>query len=240
MSLGFFEEPGKISLPHPPIPLALFLIIESALCAAWELVRTKPGRPGFDLKTAKENEITLELQEAVFDRVFNSGIVPGFDRQVFSGVIRDQKLRNYNYTSLDKMPDLTIGLINRPAGIINSQDFIFVECKPVDAAHGAGGHYCDKGIRRFVVGDYAWTMTNALMIAYTVKPYTISPKLYDALQARATTLPTLSGPDPCTFSSAGPHSEVVYISEHSRSFIYRETPKAAGPIIIRHLWLSRD
>jgi hypothetical protein len=131
MSLGFFEDRGKITLPHPPIALAVLLIIESALCAAWELLRTDP-RPGFDLRTAKEDEITLELQEAVFDRVFDKGIIPGFDRQLFSAVIRAQKVRNYNYSILDKMPDLTITLVNRPAGIINSQDGIFVECKPVD------------------------------------------------------------------------------------------------------------
>jgi len=239
MSLGFFEDRGKITLPHPPIPLAVLLIIESALCAAWDLLRTNP-RPGFDLRTAKEDEITLELQEAVFDRVFDKGITPGFDRQLFSAVIREQKLRNYNYSVLDKMPDLTITLVNRPAGIINSQDGIFVECKPVDSTHGAGAHYCNKGLNRFVVGDYAWAMRIALMVGYTVKPYTISPKLSQALQARATTLQTSSGPDPCKFSSAGPHHEVVHISEHPRGFVYLETGKPAGPITIRHLWLSRD
>jgi hypothetical protein len=130
--------------------------------------------------------------------------------------------------------------VNRPTGIINTQDGIFVECKPVDKTHAAGGHYCDRGLSRFVVGDYAWTMTSALMMGYTVKPYTLSPKLSEALKARATTLPTLSGPEPCEFSSAGPHNEVVHISEHSRSFNYRETSKPAGPITIRHLWLARD
>lgn len=238
MSLGFFEEPGKITLPHPPISLAVFLIIESAICAAWDLLRTKP-RPGFDLKTADEDLITVELQEAVYDKVFNQGIVRGFNRELFTTVTRDSKVRNYNYSSLDKMPDLTIGLVNRPAGIINSQDAIFVECKPVDVNHAIGGHYCDKGLSRFVIGDYAWTMTSALMIAYAVKPYTISPKLSKALKARAK-LKTLSGPDPCSFSSAGLHNEVVHISEHSRSFVYLETSEPAGPITIRHLWLSRD
>jgi hypothetical protein len=239
MSLGFFEDHGKITLPHPPIPLAVLLIIESALCAAWEILRTNP-RPGFDLTTAKEDEITLELQEAVFDRIFNNGIIPGFDRQLFSAVIREQKLRNYNYSVLDKMPDLTITLVNRPAGIINSQDGIFVECKPVDSTHGAGAHYCDKGLRRFAVGDYAWAMNIAIMVGYTVKPYTILPKLSEALQTRATTLPTSSGPYPCKSSSAGSHNEVVHISEHPRGFSYLDTSEPAGAITIRHLWLSRD
>jgi hypothetical protein len=238
MSLGLFDD-KKPRVPHPPIPLAVFLIIEKAVCAAWDLLRNQP-RPGFDLQTATEDEITLALQEAVFDQIFDSGTVPGFDRQLFSSVIREQKVRNYNYSSPDKMPDLTIALVNRPAGVINSQDGIFVECKPVDATHGAGGHYCDKGLSRFVVGDYAWAMTSALMIAYTVKPYTISPKLSEALKARATTLLTLSGPDPCSASSAGSHNEVVQISDHGRSFVYPDTGKAAGPISIRHLWLARD
>lgn len=239
MSLRFFEDRGKVTLPHPPIPLAVLLIIESALCAAWELLRANP-RPGFDLRTAKEEEITLELQEAVFDRIFDKGIVPGFDRQLFSAVVRGQKLRNYNRSILDKMPDLTIMLVNRPAGIINTQDGIFVECKPVDSTHSTGAHYCDKGLIRFVVGDYAWAMSSALMVGYTVKPYTILPKLSEALQARATTLPTSSGPDPCKSSSAGPHNDVVHISKHPRGFIYLGTSELAGPITIRHLWLARD
>jgi hypothetical protein len=239
MSLGIFEDRGKITLPHPPIPLAVLLIIESALCAAWELLRTNP-RPGFDLRTAKEDEITLELQEAVFDRIFDKGIVHGFDRQLFSAVVRGQRLRNYNRSILDKMPDLTIMLVNHPAGIINTQDGIFVECKPVDSTHSTGAHYCDKGLIRFVVGDYAWAMSSALMVGYTVKPYTISPKLTDALRARAKTLPTSSGPDPCKASSAGPHNEVVHTSKHPRDFTYLETDEPAGPITIRHLWLSRD
>jgi hypothetical protein len=239
MSLGFFEDRGKITLPHPPIPLAVLLIIESALCAAWDLLRTNP-RPGFDPRTAKEDEITVELQEAVFDRIFDKGIISGFDRQLFSAVIREQKLRNYNYSILDKMPDLTITLVNRPAGIINSQDGIFVECKPVDSNHTTGAHYCDKGLIRFIVGDYAWAMSSALMVGYAVKPYTISPKLSEALQARATTLQTSSGPHPCKSSSAGPHNDVVHISQHPRGFIYLDTSEPAGPITIRHLWLSRD
>lgn len=236
--IGFFDE-AEVALPHPPIALAVFLVVESAVCAAWHLLRTQP-RAGFDLLTADEDVITQELQEAIFNKIFDKGIVDGFDRQVFASVTREPKVRNYNYANLDKMPDLLIALVNRPSGLINTQDGLFIECKPVDTDHSVGKHYCDKGLIRFVRGDYAWAMTSALMVAYAREGYTIVPKLQDALAKRSSGIPTLKDPHPCRRSKVGPSSEVVHISQHARTFTYLETGQLAQAITIRHLWLRRD
>ena len=240
MGLGFYEKKlTGAELPHPIISLAIFLVVEEALRAAWDSLRIHP-RPGFDLLNATEDVVTQELYERVYDTVFNKGVVEGFDRQLFTVVTREAKVRNYDGAILDKMPDLLIGLSDRLNVLKLSQDWFFIECKPVDVDHSVGVHYCDKGIIRFVRGEYAWAMTSALMIGYTRIGYTISDKLVKALKSREKELPTISYPVPCRRSKSGRNSEVVHISRHSRTFYYVETGHPAPDITIRHLWLRRD
>lgn len=239
MALGIFETVANVDLPHPPIPLAIFLVVERAVCVGWNLLITDP-RPGFDLTTATEDQITHELHEAIVNRVFDSGIVDGFNKQVFAPGIREPKIRNYNFTSLDKMPDLFIQLVNRPTGVINTQDGLFIECKPVDQSHPIRKHYCNLGIMRFIRGDYAWTMTSALMVAYASRDYTIIPHLSDALTECTSPIMTLSEPHACSHSLSGPANQAVHITLHERNFKYLENSKAPGAITIRHLWLSKD
>jgi hypothetical protein len=212
--------------------------VEEALCAAWDSLRTHP-RPGFDLLTANEDDITQELYETLYDSVFNKSIVPGFDRQLFTVVTREAKVRNYDRTMLDKMPDLLIGLTDRHV-YRSTQDWLFIECKPVDIDHSAGVHYCDKGIIRFVRGEYAWAMTSALMIGYTRNGYTILSKLVKSLEKRIKEIPTISMPHKCAKSRVRRNSDIVHISQHGRTFTYIETGQQAPDIIIRHLWLHRD
>jgi hypothetical protein len=214
-------------------------VVEEALCVAWDLLRLHP-RPGFDLLNATEDTITLELYEYLCDAVFDKGAVQGFDRQLFSKPTRESKMRNYNRTALDKMPDLLIGLVDRPKVTTCSQDWLFIECKPVDHDHSVGVHYCDKGIIRFVRGDYAWAMTEALMIGYVRNGYSITSKLVKALQERKKEIPTIALPCPCQRSKPGKNNEVVYISQHSRTFKYVENGQQAPAITLRHLWLRRD
>jgi hypothetical protein len=240
MSLNLFEETSDgIRLPHPPISLRSLLVIESALCEAWRLVRNKP-RGTFNLSTAEEDSITLELHERLYDDVFDKNVIPGFDRGIFASVAREPKTRNFDGTHPDKMPDLFVQFVDRPPGVMYSQHGVFIECKPVDGTHTGGSHYCDKGLIRFIRGDYAWTMTNALMVGYARNGYTVLPKLSNALASRTETIPTLDGPQPCEHSKAGKMNEVIYVSRHKRTFKYVETGKGAPPITIRHLWLKRD
>jgi hypothetical protein len=239
MTFGFYGDTAEVQLPHPPIPLSVSLVVENAICASWHLLRTQP-RAGFVLLTATENDITNALKVALLDRVFNKGIVDGFDREVFASITRDPKVENYDKSNCEKMPDLVIGLVNRPSGVINSQDGLFIECKPVDVDHSVGKHYCDRGLIRFIRGDYAWAMTSALMVGYSREGYAILPKLHDALIRRSLVIPTLENPHPCGSSEAGPNNELVHISQHARTFTYLETGQLAQAITIRHLWLRRD
>ncbi|MEO7300902.1 MAG: hypothetical protein ABI042_20240 [Verrucomicrobiota bacterium] len=237
MAQGFYEN--NLELPHPPISLSVFLVVEAALRATWDLMRTKPN-PNLQLLSEDEDPVTCELSERMCNEVFNRGVVDGFDRSLFAKPTRESKLKNYNGKNQDKMPDLLIDLVDRPVVRIPAQDWLFVECKPVQSGRSAGAHYCDKGIIRFVRGDYAWAMPSALMVGYVTENYTLSKKLIVALKKRKSTLPTLDFPTPCAHSPVTRWSEPVHISKHGRTFRYDETNRPAPPIVIRHLWLRRD
>lgn len=238
MALGIFARPEFNELPHPAIRLPVLLLVETAICAAWDILRARP-RAGFDISTAAEDEITFELQETLVDQVFNSGIVAGFDDGLFSIPEREAKIRSFDYAHLDKMPDLIIRLIGRPPGIRRTQDGLFVECKPVDKKHRLHDHYCNKGILRFTAGQYAWAMSTALMVGYTNADYKISVSLPAALEdwpEVATRTPVQL----CSRSIPTATSEPTHITKHARRFKYQETGAQAPEIVLRHLWLRRD
>jgi hypothetical protein len=236
MIQGFFKK--ELDLPHKPIPLAIHLIVENALCASWnELLKTPPA--GFLISTAQEDVMTHELLKILHGEIFDSNVVDGFNRDYFTPPVREAKLENFDGTRRDLMPDLLVGLIGRPKARIPWQDWLFVECKPVDKTHPAGSAYCDEGLIRFVRGDYAWAMQSAMMVGYARASYTILPKLCDALQARPNEIRTVSKTQPCRRSKANSASEVVHISKHGRTFRYVETGQPAPMVTIRHLWLKR-
>ncbi len=226
-------------MPHRDISLAIFLIVEEALRFAWNLMRTKP-RTGFNLIDAHEDEITHELRERLYNEVFNKHIIDGFDRQLFMVVVREAKVDNYNGGSIDKMPDMIIMLWDDTSQYIPSQDGIFIECKPVDHEHSLVTHYCKKGISRFVVGDYAWTMTSALMIGYVSNGYNISSNLSNAFKKIVSEIKTIDYPCSYPQSIQNVNHETVYVSRHLRNFQYVQTGQQAPPIAIHHLWLHRD
>ncbi|MCX6901481.1 MAG: hypothetical protein NT105_22605 [Verrucomicrobia bacterium] len=239
MTLEMFEESNEgVQLPHPPLSLRIHLVVESAIRAAWRLMVTR-GRPDFDLATATEDVVTHELYERLYDEIFDKGVVDGFNREVFASVRREPKVRNFNGNSPDKMPDLLVEFIDRPAGVMNSQYGLFIECKPVDKAHTVGAHYCDRGLIRFVNGDYAWAMQNGMMVAYARPDYALLEKLSVALEDRKDTISTSYGPVYCLSSNPADYAERVAVSKHERTFSYIETNSPAGVIVIRHLWLRR-
>ena len=193
------------------------------------------------LQAANEDTVTHELYERLYDEVFDKGVVDGFGREVFASVGREPKVRNFSGSSLDKMPDLLVEFIDRPAGAMNSQHGLFIECKPVDRKHPVGSAYCDEGLIRFVRGDYAWAMQSAMMVGYARAGYSVVPKLAEALASiRKEPIPTSYGPEPCPCTPTVYCGEQAAISKHERAFQYIENDLPAGTIVIRHLWLKRE
>ena len=68
MAYGFYRD-EEAELPHKPIPLAMFLIVEDALRVSWQRLRARTS-PRIDLDTADEDDVTHDLYEVVFDEVF--------------------------------------------------------------------------------------------------------------------------------------------------------------------------
>ena len=238
MAHGFFTDQSDLPLPHPPISWPLLVKIEEAIGAAWVLLRDHPPE-GFDLKLAEENEITHKLQTALFDRVMRDRTVAGFDRQVFTTGTRSSEIQNFDGSRRDMKPDLLIGFIDRPDVRMPSQDWLFIECKPVGPKHEVTSHYCRKGIMRFVRGEYAWTMTQALMIGYASEGYDLEPKLKTVFAKDGNEFRLESGPQECRRTEPSLFRSPVYESQHGRAFTYPATGKPAPPITLRHLWLKR-
>ena len=228
MAVNMFS-PSLPQLPHPEIALSVLLIIEEGIRRAWELLRKTPPLL-FDLASANEDEITQQLRLIICNQVLRDELVPGFTLAVFR-VGREAKYENFNGSNTEKMPDLVVEIIdgNRSVGL-PSDDGLFIECKPVDRNHPAGATYCDSGLIRFVEGSYAWTMSQAMMIGYTCKKYTIASKLHAALKNRPA-INSLQLSDTLHNPSAGTNAnlpakswcEPIYATCHMRPFSYEQT-----------------
>ena len=236
MCQGLYQD-APATLPHPRISLAVFLVVEEALRVAWQRLKNRnPSR--IDVATADEKNITHDLYEILHDEIYNK-LVDGFDNEHFTDIVREPKLRNYNYIHLDKIPDLLIRMKDRERVDFSSQDALFIECKPVDAGHTVGAHYGSKGIMRFVRGDYAWAMQEALMVAYNHSDYPLVPKLTETMSQRASDFKVIEQPAACPKSLKTDCSPPVHHTQHERTFEYVETNQPAPPIRLRHLWLLR-
>ena len=235
-----FEDTAQsIELPHKPLSPRACLVVEQAIVRAWQWMLEKP-HASFDLSTAKENGVTHQLHETLFDVVFKSELVDGFNKDVFTVGTRGAELRNFDGNKRDLKPDLLVGFVHRPSVAYPTQDWLFIECKPVDSDHPVGSHYCDKGLIRFVRGDYAWAMQSAMMVGYARESYSLVPKLSEALVSnRREPISTSSGPKSCPRTRTTAFAEQVAISKHERTFSYIENNSPAGIITIRHLWLKR-
>jgi hypothetical protein len=228
--------------PHEELSPRLFWIVEAALRKAWEIL-TSDSAPAAGWRIAKEDDLTLELFEVLKDIVWQRKMIPGFNNTVFSTINREPKVRNYNREHPDKMPDLLIEFADIPSNVRASQAGIFIECKPVDIDHPVGTHYLGKGIARFVNGDYAWWMRDAIMLGYAAEGYTIEKKLIPRLspksKAAKDAFTTAEDPVCCPQSISVSSSEKTWISKHFRTFTYCETHRAAPEITLRHVWLRR-
>ncbi|VTU00981.1 Uncharacterized protein OS=Thiorhodovibrio sp. 970 GN=Thi970DRAFT_00617 PE=4 SV=1 [Gemmataceae bacterium] len=237
MAFDLFGSPAGFAPPHPAIEPRLLRLFERAILHAWHLVRTAPPSR-FNLSAATEDQITAVLHNTLVNRVLFARAVRGFTPDLFR-VAREPKVWTYNESSLDKMPDLFFYLINERSVAFPDQDGLFVECKPVDTRHAVGGHYCDRGLRRFISGEYAWAMREGMMVAYAVNGYVLPGELTTSLAAgnRPTDIPLVRGPNVVPRTAATPYTQRPYTTEHSRAFTYT-SGDAPPEILMHHLWLA--
>jgi hypothetical protein len=237
MAFDLFGSPAGHAPPHPAIEPRILRLIQRAILHAWELVRTSPP-PQFNLQAATEDQITTVLHNTLVNRVLHSRVVRGFTPDLFR-VAREPKVWTFDEGSLDKMPDLFFYLISDRTVAFPDQDGLFAECKPVDSRHATGGHYCDRGLCRFIKGEYAWAMREGMMIAYAVNGYTLPDELTSSLAKRTTDIPLVRGPNVVPHTVATTYAQRPHATTHSRPFAYT-TGGTAPEILIHHLWLARS
>ena len=227
MAVGFFTQGIEYTLPHPPIPRRTVLLICKVIRRAWQLLQESPPA-GFVLYAAKEDTITQMLAEIIENRLRKNGEVNGFNKVQFGRVVREPKITNYNKEHPDKMPDIFFDLKREKAPIVSDQDGLFVECKPVDRKHPVSSCYCQMGLIRFINGDYAWAMQDALMVGYVNGKYSFE-KLASVLSKNENAnLKT---------SNHSVMEPAIYRSIHEREFEWLESRGQACRISVSHLWL---
>jgi hypothetical protein len=237
MALAMYFEPAEFEVPHPPLDIAVFLVVEDAIRTAWQIMHKCPPS-GLKLATDDEETINHYLRETLQDQVWNREVVPGFDPQLIACITSAEEVRNFDGKELKKRPDMLVKLVGLPANVRPSQYGVFIECKPVDAKHSLVSQYCKRGITRFVLGRYAWAMQDAIMIGYVTGGDKPVPSLSTAFKATAKTTLATSEPRECHESIAS-HNVRTVITSHRRTFSYQETNLPAPDITLRHVWMNR-
>lgn len=239
---GFFTlgvPPDRYHLPHPRLGLAVILLIRRVLCRAFEILREED----FNLAQANEDQVTAALRAVIENNLRPTGEIPGFNHRTYESVVRQGGVANFDNSKVNKSPDLCFKL--RPDDyetrmVLSEFDALFVECKPVDKAHTIGKEYCNRGLIRFVIGDYAWAMQEGMMLAYARDGKTIAGHLIPAMsnKKRMTSLDTIQLPQPCTAPdpTAGARAEIIHVSKHRRNFDWPDNKGTATEITIYHLW----
>lgn len=241
-TVGFFTlgvPPERYHLPHPCLGFPVILLIRRVLLRAFELLREQ----SYNLAAASEDQVTAALRSTIENNLRQSGEVSGFNKRRFETVIRQGQWANYDGTRLTKTPDLFFKLRDdesEPRPVLSEFEGLFVEAKPVDDTHAAGNRYCDDGLIRFVRGDYAWAMQDAMMLAYVRNGRTIAGHLIPAMSetVRMTSLATVQLPEGHLSAAAAASSdaETVHTSRHRRAFPWPDGKGIATEITVYHLW----
>ena len=226
-------------LPHPRLGLPVILLVRKVVLRAFAMLREEK----FQLATASEDEVTAAIRAVIENNLRQSGSVAGFNRRTYETVVRQGQVANFDGTRLTKTPDLCFKLRNdedERRAVLSEYDALFTECKPVDDSHYAGSDYCDDGLCRFVRGDYAWAMQEAMMLAYARNGRSIAKHLLPAMRepARLASLQTEQLPQPATTAEANAteFAEIVHVSRHRRDFPWLHDKGHATPIDVFHVW----
>jgi len=241
-TVGFFAlgvPPERYHLPHPRLGLPVILIIRRVLLRAFELLREQ----NYNLAAATEDQVTAALRSTIENSLRQSGEVSGFNKRRFETVIRQGQWANYDGTRLTKTPDLFFKLRDdesEPQPVLSEFDGLFIEAKPVDSTHPVGSKYCDDGLIRFVRGDYAWAMQEAMMLAYARDSRTIAGHMIPEMTKtdRMTSLATVQLPKACLeiAAAACSEAEAVHTTQHRRNFPWPHGKGPATDITMYHLW----
>ena len=183
------------------------------------------------IATGTEPEVTA-LMEARLNRLILEDPLWG---QLVLYVGRGVESISFDGSHLEKRPDLSIVLSGRERRFP-----LVAEAKIVDAAASkSAGLYCEKGIRRFVEGEYAWGNREAFMIGYVRDGSSIATTLKACLSKAMEVHPERYLVEVLPVALRSDFSDLAY-TRHRRGFVYggQQPPNHPGPIALWHLWLA--
>lgn len=229
---------------HPPYPAfqdAEVALLEVLLRLLWQEARSKEAvaKHGIAFDTAKEEEIsfaialTLELVQST-----DSPMVSEF-LEVFSIAPPEPKLDNFNRSSISKKCDFFFGRLHHQRGTRPNQNGMFVEAKLVSPKHPMG-YYVSTGLQRFLNGDYAWAMPQAMLLGYCratsqVLPDSLADHFARESGRKAQELAVIKGPTAFAKSRVKPR---MHWSSHRRPQTLPSSGHPLGDICVYHLWLD--
>jgi hypothetical protein len=218
-----------LRLPLPAVDTVHLEFIAEGLCRAFCEIRAE--HPAV-VASGSEAEVTALLEARLNVLV---GEDPFWGQLVLCAV-RGKESLSFDGSHIEKRPDLSIYLSSRERNFP-----LIVEAKILDSATSKTVTlYCDKGLSRFLIGEYAWANQEAFMLAYVRDGSSIAGHLMPLLtKDTAQASPRYAVqmlPSPAGSSSA--HD--LACSRHARAFTYiNQAPPAQhpGPMTVWHLWL---
>ena len=219
-----------LELPFNPLQKIHLTIVTELLAQAWRELSLDHRET---IAQGNEAEINA-LMAARLNGLLESDIMW---HQLVRNVTRGTESISYDGSHLEKRPDLSIHLTNRSASFP-----LVVECKIVDINSGRTIKlYCEKGLVRYINGEYAWAAAEAFMLAYVRDNSSIKSSLTPFLiESENVTYPPYRV---VSLPKSVPHATAdLACSLHKRNFIYQHNHRQnlPGPISIWHMWVSLD
>lgn len=218
-----------VELPLAPLESIHLELIAETLAAAFRFLHTNHATT---VTSGTETEVSALMETRLNALVDESGIW----NQLVAGVARGKESLSYDGSHLEKRPDLSLFLTNRPRSFP-----LVAECKLIDGASGKDEKlYCSQGLTRFLEGDYAWASREAFMLAYVRDGSSISGRLTPYLANASTVDPPGHQVDRLPMKCGPPDLDLAQ-SRHHRHFQYvgqLQPSTGPGPIVLWHLWLS--
>lgn len=240
---GFYSIQAATTghLPFSPIPPQHIRAILQAFRLAWSEFLAEPKSHGIEnVSDAKEVPISEALLR-VLCTIHNAKEppIPVFSDE-FQTPISDASLRNYDGTRLITKVDFCFRpKINPYPGRNVDQYGLFVEAKPIDG--GKLHNYMRNGLVKFLRGDYAWAMTQGMMVAYVSPTSQQLPAALISYFARLGNAKTFGLTATPRTWHADRHSPRPCFTVHNRNWQYpHPEARAPGDIEMIHLWLPMD
>ena len=217
-----------VRLPLPPIARDHLQILVEGFRKAFNDIRADSPDT---VAAGGEPEVTA-LMQARLNRLINEEPLWG---QLVLWVGRGAESISFDGSHLEKRPDLSI--------VLSGADRRFpliAESKILDSVTSKTTRlYCEKGIHRFVQGEYAWGNREAFMLGYVRDGSSIDPTLKTFLSNAATADPDVYLVEALPVSVGTGSSDLAH-TRHGRTFVYRSQspPNTPGPISLWHLWLA--